>query len=100
MCIFGGLMMLNRLPGMPLGLLGNKLHHLFPDLPPASMGGQACHYLESSCAPKLCSVTGGGLGHISWVSAQLPAWPASVSFPCSRAAAGVEGRQRVSRPDC
>lgn len=72
MCIFGGIMMLNRLPGMPLGMLGDRIHTIIPDFPPSSMGGQACHYLESSCSPKMCSVTGGGLGHISWAVPLLP----------------------------
>ena len=88
-------MMMMRLPGMPLGMLGDRLHKWIPDLPPSSAGGpvrnvvrgglcsppppmllppikpppsQHCHFLEPSCAPKLCSVIGGGMKHISWVS--------------------------------
>ncbi|KAI8475964.1 MAG: hypothetical protein J3K34DRAFT_402509 [Monoraphidium minutum] len=70
--LVGGVMMLFRLPGMPLGYLGDLLHKYIPDLPPSSMHGQACHFMEASCSPKLCSVTGGAWGHISWAVPLLP----------------------------
>ncbi|KAI8470820.1 MAG: hypothetical protein J3K34DRAFT_419078 [Monoraphidium minutum] len=72
MCTLGGVMMLLRLPGMPLGWLGDRVHHLIPDFPPSSMAGKGCHYLESSCHPTLCSLKGGGMGHISWGVPLLP----------------------------
>lgn len=73
MCTLGGVMMLMRLPGMPLGWLGDRVHEIIPDLPPSSMAGKACGYLESSCAPTLCSIKGGGMGHVSWGVPLLPA---------------------------
>lgn len=72
LCTLGGVLMLFRLPGMPLGLLGDKMNKWLPDLPPSSMHGKGCHYLESSCGPKLCSITGGAWGHISWTVPLLP----------------------------
>lgn len=71
-CAFGGVMMLFRLPGMPLGRLGDKLNKWVPDLPTSDMYGKACHGLEASCGPKLCSITGGSMGHISWSVPLLP----------------------------
>lgn len=70
--LVGGVMMMMRLPGMPLGLLGDYAHNAIPDLPPSSMHGQGCHYLEANCGPKLCSVTGQAWGHISWSVPLLP----------------------------
>lgn len=40
LCTVGGFLMVFRLPGMPLGLLGDVLHKWIPDLPPSSMQGQ------------------------------------------------------------
>jgi len=62
-----------RTPLLPIGRLGDVLHKYIPDLPPSSMYGQACHYMEPFCGEKLCSITGKAWGHISWSVPLLPA---------------------------
>lgn len=56
-------------PGKPARHPTRNLHPRNP---------QSCGYLEASCSPKLCSITGGGWGHISW---EVPLLPSTYFVP-------------------
>lgn len=73
LCLAGAALNLLRLPGSPLGRLGDLVHTWVPDIPPSSSMGQHCSHQEAFCAPQLCSFKGGAWGHISWSSPMLPA---------------------------